>query len=172
MRTIMAAGAGAGLMYLCDPYRGRRRRACLRDRAMHFGRFGYRASRRQIRNALNHARGMLAEIERELSYEWPADHVLVERVRADMGHVVRHPQRVSVHADAGWIELGGSVTPDEKEMLLARVRKVPGVLGVDDHFDANCCVEGEPTHAFARGGRRPGGCGQRRVGRGSHPRPP
>src|SRR6516225_1125380 len=128
MRTIMAAGAGAGLMYLCDPYRGRRRRACLRDRAMHFGRFGYRASRRQIRNALNHARGVLAETERELGYEWPADDVLVERVRADMGHIICHPHRVSVRADAGWIELRGSVTPVEKETLLARLRKVPGVL--------------------------------------------
>jgi hypothetical protein len=145
MRTIMAAGAGAGLMYLCDPDHGRRRRADLRDRAMHFSRVGFRASRRQIRNVLNHARGLLAETERELGYEWPADDVLVERVRARIGHVIRHPHRVSVHADAGCIVLSGRVLPDEKETLLARVRKVPGVLGVDDHLDADCSVDREPT---------------------------
>jgi hypothetical protein len=145
MRTIIAAGAGAGLMYLCDPDHGRRRRADLRDRALHFSRVGYRASRKQVRNALNHARGVLAETERELGYEWPADDVLVERVRADIGHVINRPHRVSVHVDAGCIVLSGSVLPEEKEKLLARVRKVPGVLGVDDHLDADCPVDGEPT---------------------------
>jgi hypothetical protein len=145
MRTIIAAGAGAGLMYLCDPDHGRRRRAAVRDRALHFSRVSYRASRRQVRNSLNHARGVLAETERELGYEWPADDVLVERVRANIGHIIRHPHRVSVRADAGWIELRGSVISVEKEMLLARVRKVPGVLGVDDHLDADCPVDGEPT---------------------------
>jgi hypothetical protein len=132
-------------MYLCDPDHGRRRRAAVRDRALHISRVGYRASRRQVRNALNHARGVLAETERELGYEWPADDVLVERVRADMGHIICHPHRVSVRADAGWIELRGSVTPAEKETLLARLRKVPGVLGIDAHLEADGSVDGEPT---------------------------
>jgi hypothetical protein len=35
LALMSAAGAGAGLMYLFDPDRGKRRRALLRNKAMH-----------------------------------------------------------------------------------------------------------------------------------------
>jgi hypothetical protein len=42
---------------------------------------------------------------------------------------------VRVTADAGWIDLSGSVLPGEAQKLVRAVSHVNGVLGVDDHLD-------------------------------------
>jgi hypothetical protein len=86
-------------------------------------------------SVLNHACGFLAENRAGMSFDWPSDQLLVARARAVMGHVIRHPHLVRVTADAGWIDLSGSVLPGEAQKLVHAVSCMNGVLGVDDHLD-------------------------------------
>ncbi len=65
----------------------------------------------------------------------PSDVVLIERVRSEMGHVIRYPHKVTVMAEAGVIHLSGVVLVDEKEALLRSISRVPGVLGVRDSLE-------------------------------------
>ncbi len=80
----------------------------------------------------------------------PSDDVLEKRVRAEMGHVIRHPHKVVVTADAGWVELRGDVLPDEKEELLTVIEGIPGVFGVQDHLEEHGWIDAKPV---ARGGK-------------------
>jgi hypothetical protein len=91
--------------------------------------------RRHARSVLNRAGGLLADNRAGMRYDWPSDQLLVARARATMGHVIRHPHLVRVKADAGWIDLSGSVLPGEAQKLVRAVSRVNGVLGVDDHLD-------------------------------------
>jgi hypothetical protein len=122
-------------MYLLDPDRGHGRRLGLRRRGAYVRRRVLAWTRRHGRGLLNRTRGLVAETRTRTSFCWPSDDVLEARVRAAMGHTIRHPHQVCVTADAGWLEARGSVLPGETELLLAAIRRVPGVLGVDDHLD-------------------------------------
>jgi hypothetical protein len=73
--------------------------------------------------------------------ERPSDDLLVERVRSEMGHVVRHPRRLSVTADAGWIGLRGDILPDEKDALIDTIKNIPGVFGIDDHLEEHGWID-------------------------------
>jgi hypothetical protein len=52
---------GAGLMYYLDPDRGRRRRALVRDKAVHLQHETGHAVNRKARHIGNRARGLVAE---------------------------------------------------------------------------------------------------------------
>ena len=62
--------------------------------------------------------------------------MLIARVRAEMGHIVRYPHRVCVTADRGAIELSGCIGLDEKPILLETIDRVRGVRQIRD-----CLVE-------------------------------
>ncbi|HEX8967444.1 MAG TPA: BON domain-containing protein [Chloroflexota bacterium] len=143
MIRMLAAGvaAGAAVMYLADPDRGHARRAALRDRTMRVARRGWRWTRNATLDTFNHASGLLAEARARTTCERAPDAVLVERVRSEMGHVIDHSHRVQVTADAGWIQLRGTVLPNEKQALVAAVRNVPGVFGIEDHLDEHVWLE-------------------------------
>jgi BON domain len=143
-RTIVAVGVGAVLMYLLDPDRGKVRRASVRDRTMHAARLAGRWTRNLTLDVLNHTRGLIAESWARMLWQRPSDPVLVERVRSELGRVVRHPHRVNVTADTGWIRLSGDVLPDERESLVTAIRNIPGVLGVDDILDERGWVDAQP----------------------------
>ncbi len=147
---ISAAAAGAALMYLMDPDRGNARRAVVRDRTLHLARSGWRWTRNSAADAANHAGGLVAELRASMWTMRPSDEVLVERVRSEMGHVIRHPHRVVVTADAGWIDLGGDVLPDEKEALIGVIKKIPGVFGVQDHLEEHGWIDGQQVATDGR----------------------
>jgi hypothetical protein len=107
----------------------------IRSQSVHAYRRFERSMHGHARSVLNHACGCLAENRTGMSYDWPSDQVLVARARAVMGHVIRHPHLVRVTADAGWIELRGSVLPGETLKLVGAIRRVNGVFGVDEHLD-------------------------------------
>jgi hypothetical protein len=67
-----------------------------------------------------------------------------------MGHVIRHPHRVFVIADAGWIGLRGDVLPDEKEALIAAIKRIPGVFGVEDNLKEHGWIDAQPVKAGDR----------------------
>jgi hypothetical protein len=132
---LLAAATAASIVYLLDPKRGRSRRKAIRSQSAHAYHHFKQSMRGHARSVLDHAYGFLAENRAGISYDWPSDQLLVARARALMGHVIRHPHLVRVTADAGWIDLSGSVLPGEAQKLVRAVSRVNGVLGVDDHLD-------------------------------------
>src|SRR6185369_15647959 len=105
-RVKIAAGgfaAGAALMYLYDPNRGKRRRAGVRDKTLKT----YTDFACQLEKAgrdLSHrAQGLLAEAKKIASH--PDPYVLAERVRTRIGRAVSHPHAIHVHNDDGIVSV-------------------------------------------------------------------
>ena len=147
---MSAALAGALLMYLTDPDRGTARRAVVRDRSLHLMRLGWRWAHNTALGVANHTRGLVAERRASMCTVRPSDDVLAERVRSELGHVIRHPRRVLVKADAGWIELRGQVLSDEKEALVGAIKRIPGVFGVEEHLDEHGWMNGPVVSSDGR----------------------
>jgi uncharacterized membrane protein len=135
---LAGAGMGAGLMYLFDPRQGRRRRSLARDRVMHLIAAGDDALAATARDLANRARGLLAEVTTLLRTPEPvSDDVLVERVRAELGHRVSHRSAIEVTASEGRVTLAGPVSASELTGLLASARRVRGVRGVLNRLDVH-----------------------------------
>lgn len=137
---LITLGTGAALMYFLDPERGRRRRAKARDqlaRARHVAVDGLGATGRDLRYR---TAGVLARAGSECRYriagERVSDVVLVERVRSRIGRAVTHPSEIEVTADRGRVTLTGPVLASEVHELLAAVRGVHGVRGVENRLQA------------------------------------
>ncbi len=133
---LLAAGIGAGLMYLYDPQNGRRRRALLRDQLNHAQRLARDAGRVTARDLSARSAGLVAQVTRRLNggQGEPSDGALTDRVRAKLGRVVSHPHAVHVTALAGRVTVSGPILAAEAPRLLATVRSVPGVHEVDDQL--------------------------------------
>lgn len=130
---VATAGLGAGLMYLFDPVEGRRRRALARDKAIHLGAVGIdvgadatRAARR-VRDRLT---GTAIEVRAKLREEVVPDALLVERVRAELGHVTPDAGRLVVRASEGMVTIAGELPVAAVPHVVAAARAVPGVMSV------------------------------------------
>lgn len=145
-------GIGAGLMYLLDPERGRRRRAAARGKAAHLLGAGGTALGRATRDLAHRGRGLAAEAGARLHWrpEPVEDRVLEDRVRSKMGRFVSHPHAIEVLADDGEVTLAGEILDSEVAGLLAAVRSVRGVRKVDDQLRVHesagtvSSLQGEP----------------------------
>lgn len=145
-------GLGAGLMYLLDPERGRRRRAAARGKATHALGAGRSALGRTSRDLAHRSRGLAAEAGARLHLrtETVEDRVLEDRVRSKMGRFVSHPHAIEVLADDGEVTLAGEILDSEAAGLLAAVRSVRGVRKVDDQLRVHesaeriSSLQGEP----------------------------
>ncbi|MER7618283.1 BON domain-containing protein, partial [Nonomuraea wenchangensis] len=133
-RAVTAAGAfcaGAAVAYLCDPVRGRSRRARARDKAAH--------ATHKLRDGLgvlsrdlsNRSRGLAAAVRYRFSGRSVDDRVLHERVRAELGRHVSHSHAVDVLVHDGIVTLAGDVLAAEDERARRAIRRVPGVRGVE-----------------------------------------
>ena len=124
---------GAVAMYAFDPDKGRRRRALARDKAYSLlldTRHAAGATKRDVAHRLE---GLQARARRLWSTRPSADDLqLIERVRARMGRMVSHPHALQVGALRGRVTVSGPVLAHEKASLLAAVRTVWGVNGVED----------------------------------------
>lgn len=130
---------GAGLMYMLDPDRGKRRRALLRDQMVHGAHELQEAGDRiegKTRDLGNRARGAVAEARSHLRREEVDDSVLEARVRSEIGRVVSNPGAIQVVAERGRVTLSGPVREDEAEELLSTVSSVRGVGSVENRLDA------------------------------------
>ncbi|HEX6314352.1 MAG TPA: SRPBCC family protein, partial [Gemmatimonadaceae bacterium] len=123
----LAAGAGASMMYLLDPARGRRRRRLLADKVVHAAHVAGDAAGTTGRDLANHARGAAAVAKRRLHSKDGDDEVIAERVRAELGRVVSHPGAIEVDVDEGLVTLRGDVLAREVADLLDCVERVRGV---------------------------------------------
>jgi nucleoside-diphosphate-sugar epimerase/osmotically-inducible protein OsmY len=133
---------GATLMYLLDPERGRRRRAYLRDQAVHAAHAVgdapgsiARGLNKHTRDLRNRVRGAATEASARLRDEEVTDEVLVARVRSKMGHVSHHAQRVDVRAQSGRVILSGAVGAGELKRLLTSIGRVRGVRDVENRLE-------------------------------------
>ena len=75
------AAAGATLMYVLDPDRGRRRRAQLRDKAVHATHASSDAASVITRDARNRGQGVVVQTRKRLRPDHPDDEELAQRVR-------------------------------------------------------------------------------------------
>jgi osmotically-inducible protein OsmY len=87
------------------------------------------------RDASHRWQGVRAEARRRHFRDAPPDDLrLIERVRAKLGRLVRHPHAVQVGANRGVVVLSGPILAAEVGELLEAVRAVPGVTAIEDHL--------------------------------------
>ena len=130
-------GLGAALMYLLDPDRGRRRRALLRDRAVHVFHKTADGLCYASRGVAQSAEAVSARTRSLLTQSWVSDEVLIERVRSNIGHVVSNPGAIEVTAEDGRVILAGPILASEVEELLASVSHAGGVTGIENRLEVH-----------------------------------
>jgi hypothetical protein len=134
-------GLGAGLMYLFDPNRGRRRRRKLMDQLTSVVHHDAGTLEKQGKNLFNRVRGLAARAASELSAEEPVDdETLVARVRSRMGHVLPDPHEVEVEAHHGVVTLKGKLAHSERHRLKEHIRTVPGVRQIHDRLEPRSAI--------------------------------
>lgn len=135
---IGAIGVGAALMYFLDPDNGRRRRALARDQLVHGQRVLTDATQAMVHNAANHTRGTIKKLQQRISSEEVVDDgVLLERVRAAMGHVVGDPHAIELRVHDGCVTLKGPARAEQIEELVACAARVRGVREVDNRLSVS-----------------------------------
>lgn len=144
-------GLGAGLMYVFDPVYGKRRRALIRDKALHAAVASRVVLGKKAHDIGNRARGLLAEAGSHLHREEVSDETLAARVRSKMGRSVSRPEDVEVMASEGGVTLRGIVRSEEYDGLFRSVSKVRGVRGVENQLKLKERHGETPTPAHANG---------------------
>ena len=132
---LMAFGLGAMFMYVFDPGGGRRRRALVKDQFTHLAHKTGDDLDATARDFSNRAAGSVAKVRRRIRRDRPADDVLAERVRAELGRAVSHPRAIDVEARNGSVRLCGPVLTHEVDSLLRAVESVPGVRTVENQLE-------------------------------------
>jgi osmotically-inducible protein OsmY len=134
---VLGALVGAGMMYLFDPTRGRRRRALLRDRLVHGAHEaedlgGSAAS--SARHMRNRARGMLVETRSRMMEARVEDSVLEGRLRAELGRLIQPVGDIRAEVLEGAVRITGTVDPGDEERLVNGLRRIPGVRSVHNQL--------------------------------------
>jgi uncharacterized membrane protein len=137
-----SVAAGAALMYELDPAAGPRRRARLRDAALHAAKVTVRSYAKARDDGTQRLRGAVARLRPARSAD---DDLLASRVRAAIGRVVSHPHAIVVTASNGVIELGGPIFAQEADALVELASDVSGVLGVVDRLERHQTEVGVPA---------------------------
>ena len=136
---------GALLMYFLDPSRGARRRALLKNEIVHLRRKGVNFAGAAVKDTRNRTFGLVAEIRSRRGYQGGMpDDILVERVRARIGHVVSHPRAIEVVADDGVVFLHGDIIKSEARGLIRAVESVRGVESVVSQLRIHDSLDGVP----------------------------
>src|SRR5215813_4006719 len=130
-------GLGAGLMYIFDPDRGRRRRATARDAAHHIANAFDDAVGKTSRDLSNRAQGIVAELNSIFRCEEADDEVVAARVRSKLGRAVALPHAIHVTVNQGRVTLSGQILASEVDQLLKHVRAIRGVTGVENRLEAH-----------------------------------
>lgn len=147
--VLTGIGVGAGMMYMFDPRNGRRRRAMMADKLASAQCHLRREVDKAVRDVENRASGQAREVRRAVTdalsrrSEVDSD-VLVSRVRAKLGRVVRSPHAVEVSADGSTVTLKGDVCTDEMSALERAVSAVPGVKHVKNELQTHEAAKDAP----------------------------
>ncbi|MFC4277363.1 BON domain-containing protein [Achromobacter aloeverae] len=134
IHCIKAAALGAVAMYYLDPDSGRRRRAHLNDRLRSACSDLSHCLQGEARHVADRLHGAAAERHASTAAGAVDDEILVERIRAALGHVVSSRGAIDVSVNDGIASLAGQVLAAEHESVLGTVKAVPGVRAVADHL--------------------------------------
>lgn len=135
---VIGAAAGAALMYLFDPERGRRRRARVRDQAISAVSQVDDAVATTARDLQHRTQGLMAETKARFEREDDVpDAVLEARVRSAIGRAISHPRAIEVRAEQGRVILSGPILRREVDDLIARVKRVRGVREVENRLEVH-----------------------------------
>jgi uncharacterized membrane protein len=149
-----AMGLGAGLMYLFDPDKGRRRRALVRDQIISALSGIDDCVNATAKDILYRLEGIAAEARACFRAEEVPDGLLFQRVRSKLGRVVSHPHAVHVSVQSGRIILGGPILKREVDALLDCITAMRGVREIDNRLDVHEQAGSIPALQGGRG--RPG----------------
>lgn len=134
---LIAGALGLAAMYFLDPDRGKRRRALVRDRTAGTIRRATTMTERTQRKVVSDAYG----VGRKMSHhpgmtqeEPPNDATLAQKVMSELFRDQRIPKgSINVNAENGVVQIRGQVEhPEEILEIEGRVRRVPGVLDVEN----------------------------------------
>jgi hypothetical protein len=142
---LAAAGIGAGLYHILEPHRGAARRAWVRDKMFHGVRLFGRFLDKRVRDLRNRVQGEIAELRASAAEPQVDDDVLVERVRAQIGHALSHPGAVEISARQGVVTVRGPVLEGEREKLEHRLSKTRGVRDFRVEVETHPTAEGVPA---------------------------
>jgi len=143
---VSGATLGAGLMYLLDPDRGRRRRALVRGKGIRWSRKTREFAGSTSRDVRNRAIGMGAAVKSWIQSEPPVtDRILCERVRAKVVQFSRHPSAIDVHVTDSAVTLSGPVLADEVEGICHAVSGIRGVTHIFNRLEPHQSSEGVPA---------------------------
>lgn len=127
---VTGLALGAGLMYLLDPARGRRRRAMLTDKVASGATGAGNVVAASGRDVAHRTRGLVSETLGRFRDETVTDDTLVQRVRSALGHHTHHAAAIDVEATNGCVTLTGTVAPDDVQGVVDATRGVRGVADV------------------------------------------
>lgn len=132
--VLLGALAGAALTYVLDPQQGRRRRALVRDKALHYARRSGVLAGRAARNLSGRARGLLHLIEKRMPWYEPEpvpedDQFIKDRVQSRLGRERDLPlHAVNFDCTDGIVRIRGTVPDAESaRRLVERTAAVDGV---------------------------------------------
>lgn len=153
--AIGALAAGATTMYLLDPAQGRRRRALVRDKAVHAGHVTSDATGVVARDLAHRAQGLVAAQRSRMQGGDGASAEKIEaRARAVLGRVVSHPHAISVDSSDGALAVSGYILEREVAPLLEALEGVSGVRKVENRLEVGRNPSEMPS--LQGGRRRPG----------------
>ncbi|HUF02751.1 MAG TPA: SRPBCC family protein [Aridibacter sp.] len=139
-------GIGAGLMYLFDPQKGKRRRAMLGDKARHLGTVGKRGLVKASHDATNRISGLAYDAKSVFRPDdEPSDAVLDARVRSSLGRCSSNPHALKTHVEDGVVTLRGPVLEHEADDVVWRAGKIRGVKSVNDEMERHSREEEFPS---------------------------
>jgi uncharacterized membrane protein/CBS domain-containing protein len=140
-----ALGVGAGLMYLLDPDRGKRRRAILRDQTKHFTNTANRRMGKVASDLKNRTRGVVAETKSIISREEISDEKLNARIRSKIGRLTTHPHALKTQVENGKVIISGQILSDEADDLVKGIEKMRGVNEIETHLELHNASEKLPA---------------------------
>jgi osmotically-inducible protein OsmY len=131
-RTVVYAGGAAAAAYFFDPERGRTRRATARDQLSAKLRQAERSAETRLRYAEGKAEGVVHRASATSPGPPADDRMLADRIRSELGD--RFPDETAeLTVVDGTVELRGQVGDEAAmELLVADVKRVPGVTRVDN----------------------------------------
>jgi osmotically-inducible protein OsmY len=130
--------AAGGLLLLLNPKHGRTRRARVADRVRHavalIRKSGSSRQAKLLASLPMRGLGLIASAQKRCMGESVPDDVLVERVRAKLGHVSPDLRRIDVRSREGVVTIEGMLPEAERKPLVKAAKELPGVRAVIERF--------------------------------------